>query len=58
MIPEKDPNFLNEKLERLETAAKTSKSPSELERVNRCIKKTRKRLMEARKRKKDETKKT
>jgi len=56
MIPEKNPKFLQEKLERLEGVNKTSKSPSELKRVNRCIKKTRKRLKDVEKRKKDATK--
>jgi hypothetical protein len=56
MITEKDPKFLKEKLERLEKVVKTSKSPSELARVRRCITKTRKRLTIAKKRKKDDTK--
>lgn len=47
MLNEKDPKFLSEKLDRLTKVRATSKSPSELSRVNRCIKKTKKRLKEA-----------
>jgi len=54
MIPEKDPKFLADKLERLTKVRATSKSPSEIERLDRCIKKTRRRLVEAKKRKKDD----
>ena len=54
MISERDPSFLRDKLNRLEKVRRTSTSPSELERVERCIKKTRKRLKLAKRTKKGE----
>ena len=51
MIPEQDPKFLTDKLERLTKVRTTSTSPSEKGRLDRCIKKTKKRLKDAGKRK-------
>jgi len=51
MLNEQDPKFLSEKLDRLTEVRTTSTSPSEKGRLDRCIKKTKRRLKEAGKRK-------